>query len=173
MTSTKDNMYFNSLLLNFPAPKYAPKNPPIKAKKIHKKVSECRLIPFTNWPEMPAIELTKMNKDDTAAVCLISAQPKISNIGDKITPPPMPIIPDNKPIVAPIARLAISDLGSILLETNVSKKPNKVATNKSNIAANRFLKIWSLKEIKDPIKEKGIEVMAKGQNNDQLKYRSL
>ena len=50
----------------------------------------------------PAIELTKMNKAETAAVFFISAQRISKMIGLKIIPPPIPIIPENNPITAPI-----------------------------------------------------------------------
>ncbi len=53
-------------------------------------------------PINPETELTKINKAETVAVCFTLPQPNINMIGLRIIPPPMPIIPENKPSTPPV-----------------------------------------------------------------------
>jgi hypothetical protein len=53
-------------------------------------------------PINPAAEFTKINHAETAAVSFILPQPNNKITGLRMIPPPIPIIPLQKPIDAPI-----------------------------------------------------------------------
>jgi hypothetical protein len=48
------------------------------------------------------MEFRKINSAEIVAVCFISAQPKNKISGLSKIPPPIPIIPERKPITIPI-----------------------------------------------------------------------
>ena len=93
-----NNIGLSNELLNLP-----PICPPIKTviKSIEVKCQSIVKLGFVNWPKIPAIELTKINKLAVAAIFLGVFQfVKWSN-GAKNIPPPIPAIPDTKPIKPP------------------------------------------------------------------------
>ena len=57
-------------------------------------------------PSKPEMLLSNMKGAEVAAVVFCPAQPPSSNMGDKNTPPPIPVIPERKPKAAPIPKPA-------------------------------------------------------------------
>ena len=83
------------------APRYEPINPPIDA-AIKRGVSKpISIIPDDNLPSKPLIELISIKNAETALVFFGFAQ--FINIisGLKNIPPPIPTIPEIKPIIPP------------------------------------------------------------------------
>ena len=129
---------FNLMTLIFFAPEYDPANPPTKAIASIKPMVVSMLIPFIIDPDNPARLLTNMNKADTAAVCFISAQCKSNIKGLKIIPPPMPIIPEKKPMIKPIIKEAIR-FCFFLTATDEVLNPINFTTENSSRTASIFL----------------------------------
>lgn len=94
--------------------------------------------PFAANPKKPAMEFTKINNAETAAVCLMVAQPKSNNTGLNIIPPPIPSNPDKNPIAAPIPK-AIGRLTGFKLGLPFPKKPSKRATATINTVPKMIL----------------------------------
>ena len=96
------NTYFKVTFSILFAPLYAPMEPPRKATATHTRIMGWRLAPSMAKPENPAIEFTKINKAEMAAVSLMFAHPNNNMIGLRIIPPPIPIRPEKKPSVNPM-----------------------------------------------------------------------
>ena len=58
--------------------------------------------PLEMYPARPAIELTRMNKAETAAALRIDAQRQNRSSGVRKIPPPVPVRPERKPMPAPV-----------------------------------------------------------------------
>ena len=102
ISKTKAKTFRNTLLFIFLLPKYPPRIPPIKTTAIKDTEDIGTIPPFDKNPKSPEIEFTKINNAETAALFLISAQPKSKITGLKMIPPPIPINPDKNPITAPM-----------------------------------------------------------------------
>ena len=79
-----------------------PKIPPNKTIGIRIRYFDGKILPLIRYPINPEIELTKINKAETAAVCFKVPHFNKTIIGLRIIPPPIPISPDTKPIIKPI-----------------------------------------------------------------------
>ena len=131
MDKTKAKICRNKLEFIFLLPKYPPRTPPITT--IHIKITEemGTVPPCKTKPNKPAIEFTKINNAEIAAVCFIVAHPKSSNIGLKMIPPPIPINPDKNPITAPI-QSAKGIFSGFIVVLSFPKKPANLNTAISN-----------------------------------------
>ena len=58
--------------------------------------------PLEMYPTKPAIELTRMNKAETAAALRIDAQRQNRSSGVRKIPPPVPVRPERNPMPAPV-----------------------------------------------------------------------
>ena len=70
-------------------------------------------------PNIPAVELKKINSAEIAAVSRMLLQDKYNNSGERKIPPPIPINPETEPRIAPINRDKMiddlfSDGGSVI-----------------------------------------------------------
>ena len=148
-------------VLNFLLPKYAPAIPPIIAAISINEEDVGKVPPFVTNPKRPAIELTKINNAETAAVCFMVAHPKRSSTGLKIIPPPIPISPDINPITAPMNN-AKGMLMGLIAAFPFPNKPNNLATANSKTVAKIILYQCVSMVIIPPRNENGIEAMANG-----------
>ena len=57
---------------------------------------------FVNWPITPNNELIKINKEAEVTICLGYPAFIKNNIGLKNIPPPIPTMPEIKPIIEPV-----------------------------------------------------------------------
>src|SRR3990172_7077941 len=89
------------------APKYAPMNPPASEIAIQSIAEDSKLTPFETNPINPDIEFTQIKSAETVAVSFMFPQWSSNNIGLRIIPPPIPIIPDKSPIPNPISKAAV------------------------------------------------------------------
>ena len=67
-----------------------PKIPPNKTIGIRIRYSDGKILPLIKYPINPEIELTKINKAETAAVCFKVPHFNKTMIGLRIIPPPIP-----------------------------------------------------------------------------------
>ena len=112
--------------------------PPIKTTVIKDTEDIGTIPPFDKKPKSPEIEFTKINNAETAALFLMSAQPKSKITGLKIMPPPMPINPDKNPINAPINNANGMFIG-FKSPFCFPNKPNNLATANSKTVAKIIL----------------------------------
>lgn len=138
ISKTTAKTFRNICVFIFLLPKYPPRIPPIKTTTIKDTEDIGKVPPFDKNPKSPEMEFTKINKAETAALFLISAQPKSKITGLKIIPPPMPINPDKNPITAPMKSAKGMFIGFISTFC-FPNKPNNLATAKSKTVAKMIL----------------------------------
>ncbi len=90
-------------------------------------------------PIKPAIELTRINEALIPEVVRVLAQPEKRMMGERKIPPPVPVRPDNPPIIPPIIiplyllkRLGYQGFESSLFRNNL-RAPNKRITTNPNL----------------------------------------
>src|SRR5690606_17431926 len=103
MRSTVANTYLTELWVNFLAPANEPANPPAKATAIYRNMFPEKETPWVTIPPSPASELTKINTALIAAVCFWLVHFIKINRGERMTPPPIPMRPESRPMLAPTA----------------------------------------------------------------------
>ena len=122
---------------------------------------------LVSWPVTPKIEFTKINKDAVAAICLGYPALIKNNMGLKNIPPPIPTIPETKPIIDPIKIDNIFETFLILnlllfnVLLSIKRKTPAIANTKNNNISNKFFSI----EIDAPKKAKGIDPIRYGISN--------
>ena len=126
--STNFNLFGFSLKL----PIYEPAIPPIMPTVIQ--INRCwsNLNPPLTSADNPEREFRKINSADAAADSFTLAQWNKMIIGLKIIPPPIPIIPEKNPSIAPITTAGIKgifiDFSVIALDIN-SIRPIEIRRN--------------------------------------------
>ena len=134
ISKTKAKTFRNTLLFIFLLPKYPPRIPPIKTTDIKDTEDIGTIPPFDKNPKSPEMEFTKINEAETAALFLISAQPKSKSTGLKMIPPPIPIKPDKNPIKAPISNAKGIFIGFISPFCFPNKPINLATANNKTVA---------------------------------------
>ena len=157
--------------------KKLPTCPPIKTikNKGQKFRNSLTTTSFVSCPATPNIELIKINKDAVVAICFgYPAFIKNKN-GLKNIPPPIPIIPETKPIIDPI-RIDIKF--GILFNLIISLLKDLLSINRNIPATTRTInKIISNNSfdigIDAPTNASGIEPTKYGTNNLKLRLPDL
>ena len=135
--------------------------PPTKThiKKGQKLKNSSNTISFVSWPATPNIEFIKINKDAVAAICFGYPAFIKNNIGLKNIPPPIPTIPEIKPIIDPIEidskfeTFFIWNCSLLKFLLSINKKIPATVKTKNNNISNKSFSI----EIEAPKKANGID----------------
>ena len=126
---------------------------------------------FVSCPATPNIELIKINKEAVVAICFGYPAFIKNNNGLKNIPPPIPTIPETKPIIDPIK---IDIIFGILFNLIISLLKDLLSINKNIPAITRTInKIISKNSfdtgIEAPKNANGIEPAKYGTNNLRLR----
>ena len=130
---------------------------------------------FVNWPATPNIELIKINKDAVVAICFGYPAFIKNKIGLKNMPPPIPIIPEVKPIIEPIKSEIIFGIEFILIWSSLNDllSINKKIPAMINITNNNISNNSLVIDIEAPKNAKGIEPIKYGVSNLRLRLPDL
>ena len=82
-------------------PNSAPIIPPRMTASAQKSKDGCNVVSTEITPNIPAMELTKINAAATPEITFRGAQCKKTNNGLRKIPPPTPVTPDKKPKIPP------------------------------------------------------------------------
>ena len=125
-----------------------PNCPPMKTarKRGQKFKNSLETISFVSCPATPNIELIKINRDAVVAICFGYPAFIKNKIGLKKIPPPIPTIPEIRPIIDPIIKDKIFGISLILillllkdLLSRNNKKPATIRIINNNISNNSLV----------------------------------
>ncbi len=155
---TSFKLMFKAFLL----PQYEPIIPPKTANNTQERSSKSNAKFLLKLPKSPAIEFRKMNKAETQAISFTFPHEKISMMGVKIIPPPIPIIPLTNPSAAPINNPKTKGISFTFSEEFLPKTPKILKTAKIKQMPRICLYKVGLIVNKEPTKVIGIDNKAKG-----------
>ncbi len=150
-------------------PIWEPASPPANATRTNRTISVDTLNPEIVNPMRPDMELTTIKAADKKAVSLIVAHRIIIKIGDRMIPPPIPIIPEKKPMVAPVKNAAGKETLRMLYSLSLSVSSIRTIPIISTTPSKTLYKPTSAVIIA-PIKAEGTEPRMKGYNFRMLNF---
>jgi len=95
------------------------------------------------FPSKPETEFRKMKTAAVPDADLTAVHPKARIMGDRKIPPPVPVRPEMKPIIAPVINKRVTfgrTICKLVLEPSLKKKPSPAKINiNPRIVLNKFI----------------------------------